>query len=163
MLIVNANGVGLGGGPNQASIIFPAGQTTSVMFAFRVPMHTMSNLRGVFDAWLYGNGSAISAFSAQYTIINAPEPGGAIAISNSPVSLSLTQPSSNGHGPCLQHAECGIRTARQQCDGVLKTHRDQPRPRALLWQLPVYDCSKTKEREGCNGKTSSGVAERQLS
>lgn len=94
MLIVNANGVGLGGGPNQASIIFPAGQTTSVMFAFRVPMHTMSNLRGVFDAWLYGNGSAISAFSAQYTIINAPEQGGSIAISNNPVSLSLTQPGS---------------------------------------------------------------------
>jgi hypothetical protein len=54
----------------------------------------MSNLLGAFDAWLYGNGGAISAFSAQYTIINAPEQGGSIAISNNPVSLSLTQPGS---------------------------------------------------------------------
>ena len=72
MVIVNANGVGLGGGPNQASIVFPAGQTTSALLAFRVPAHTVSNLQGVLNAWVYGNGGIINAFSANVTIMTPP-------------------------------------------------------------------------------------------
>lgn len=98
MVIVNANGVGLGGGPNQASIIFPSGQTSSALLAFRVPAHTVSNLQGVLNAWVYGNGGIINAFSANVTIMTPPTADTPTAVpSASAVSINTINGTDTAH------------------------------------------------------------------
>ena len=98
MLIVNANGVGLGGGPNQASIIFPSGQTSSALLAFRVPAHTVNNLQGVLNAWVYGNGGIINAFSANVTIMTPPTADTPTAVpSASAVSVNAINGTDTAH------------------------------------------------------------------
>lgn len=108
MVIVNANGVGLGGGPNQASIVFPSGQTSSALLAFRVPAHTVSNLQGVLNAWVYGNGGIINAFSANVTIMTPPTTDTPAAVpSASAVSVNAINGTDTAHIYNMESAAFG--------------------------------------------------------
>lgn len=108
MILLNANNVAIGAGPNQASLVFPSGQISSVLLGFRVPMHSVENQRGVIEAWVFGTGAAINTFTASVTVMPEPAADTPIAIPTAQtVNMTPVSSTDTTHIYQMQSADFG--------------------------------------------------------